>query len=555
MKKLIAVLLALAMILSLAACTAPAPSNDGGAKEEQQDAGAEEAAEPAEAGEKVLRIAYHATLTSLNPFQGMSEAMGPLGLYGYQTLFYKSQYVSDDRMIGDSGLYPGIGKTFTKTDPLTYDVEIFDYVVDSEGNKITADDVVFSVEECINQGNLAMQVGAIESVEKLDEYKIRFHMANTQAGAFNNSVTQISIVSKAAFEKYNGFVDATETVSTSCYLIKNFVSGASYEFVKNENYWQKDELRTMFDETNVDRVVMTGVVDAPTRAGMVESGAADWASRVDQSQLYLFDDTSKFNLFSIPNSLTYVMSFNMGGSKTESGTASICENNQKLREAIFTAVDCNALVASVALGNGAVTHTYGNEGYPDYLKKWDEEYYFDYDQDKAKELLAESGYNGEEIVLLTSNNTTWSKIAEVIMGCLRDVGINCKLNTVDDAMFVPTRNSYSGWDVTIDNKASGDYVTSTFKYSFDQDAFGGMTQCGYTDEDMQVLLRAALEEETHNAETADAFHQYLKSIAISRGLYYDYYNYVANVNVKDNPLSDKCFIIFGHAQYDPALFK
>ena len=206
-------------------------------------------------------------------------------------------------------------------------------------------------------------------------------------------------------------------------------------------------------------------------------------------------------------------------------------------------------------GNGAVTHRYGNEGFPDFLKKWDEEYYFDYDQDKAKELLAESGYNGEEIVLLTSNNTTWSKIAEVIMGCLRDVGINCKLNTVDDAMFVPTRNSYSGWDVTIDNKASGDYVTSTFKYSFDQDAFGGMTQCGYTDEDMQVLLRAALEEETHNAETADAFHQYLKSIAISRGLYYDYYNYVANVNVKDNPLSDKCFIIFGHAQYDPALFK
>ena len=90
MKKLIAVLLALAMIFSMAACTTPAPASNDGAKEEQQDAGAEEAAEPAEAGEKVLKIAYHATLTSLNPFQGMSEAMGPLGLYGYQTLFYKS---------------------------------------------------------------------------------------------------------------------------------------------------------------------------------------------------------------------------------------------------------------------------------------------------------------------------------------------------------------------------------------------------------------------------------------------------------------------------------
>ena len=543
MKKGIAILLAMAMILTLAACTKPAPTQPDGTQQSGQPT---EPAAPAK--EKVLKIAYHATLTSLNPFQGMSEAMGPLGLYGYQCLFYKSQYETGDKMIGDSGLYPGIGKTFTKTDDVTYDVEIFDYVVDSEGNKITADDVVFSVEECIRQGNLAMQVGAIAGVEKLDDYKIRFKMANTQAGAFNNSVTQISIVSKAAFDKYDGFTNATETVSTSCYLIKNFVSGASYEFVKNEKYWQKDELRTMFDQTNVDRVVITGVVDASTRAGMVESGAADWGSRIDQSQLYLFDDKGKFNLFAIPNSLTYVSSFNMGGD-------GICVKNQKLREAIFTAIDCNALVASVALGNGSVTHTYGNDGYPDYLKKWDSEYYFDFNKDKAKELLKEAGYNGETIKLLTSNNTTWSKIAEVIQSCLRDVGINCELYTVDDAVFVATRNSYKDWDFCIDNKASGDYVTSIFKYSFDQDAFGGTTQCGYTDAKMQELLRAALEEKTHNAETADAFHQYLKGIAISRGLYYDYYNYAATSKVKTNPLSDKCFIIFGHADYDPSLFQ
>ena len=80
-------------------------------------------------------------------------------------------------------------------------------------------------------------------------------------------------------------------------------------------------------------------------------------------------------------------------------------------------------------------------------------------------------------------------------------------------------------------------------------------RCGYTDEEMQVLLRACLEEKTHNEETADAFHQYLKSIAISRGLYFDNYNYVSNKMVKDNPLSDKCFLLFGAAEYDPALWK
>ena len=551
MKKVFAILLCVAMLLALAAC---------GAKAEQPQPDATKSTEKGndapqvstEAKEKVLHIAFHSALTSLNPYQGMNEGMGPLGLYGYQPLFYKSQYVEDTSKSIDGWLFPGIGKGYTKVDPLTYDVEIFDYVYDSEGNHITADDVVFSIEECINQGNLAMQVGAIASVEKKGDYEIRVNMANTQAGGFSNSITQISIVSKAAFDKYNGFADATETVGTAPYTVKNFVSGASYEFVKNENYWQKDELRTIFDAAEVDRVVMTTVIDGSTRAGMVESGEADWGDRIDQAQLFLFSDTSKYNLNSIPNSLTYVLSFNMGGSSV--GSKSICEDNQKLREAIFTAIDPNALVATVALGNGSVTHTYGNNGYPDYLAKWDSEPYFDYNVDTAKQLLKESGYNGETIRLLTSTNTTWARIAEVIQSELREIGINCEIYTVDDAAFVATRNSYANWDVTVDNKASGDYVTSIFKYSFDQDAFGGKTQCGYTDEEMQVLLRACLEEETHNAETADAFHQYLKSVAISRGLYFDNYNYVSNKMVKNNPLSDKCFLLFGAADYDAALW-
>ncbi len=554
MKKLLAALLCAMMLLSMAACgTNSAPTQNPDPSQSSNQSQTPDTTPAETAKEKVLHIAFHSALTSLNPYQGMNEGMGPLGLYGYQPLFYKSQYVEDTSKSLDGWLFPGIGKSYTKVDALTYDVQIFDYVYDTDGNHITADDVVFSIEECINQGNLAMQVAAIAGVEKRGDYEIRVNMSNSQAGAFSNSITAINIVSKAAFEKYNGFADATETVSTGPYVVKNFVSGATYEFVKNENYWQKDELRTIFDTANVDKVVMTTVIDGSTRAGMVESGEADWGDRIDQAQLYLFTDTSKYNLTAIPNSLTYVLSFNMGGSSV--GSTSICENNQKLREAIFTAIDPNALVATVALGNGSVTGTYGNNGYPDYLEKWDSEYYFDYDPDKAKELLQEAGYSGETITLLTSTNTTWSRIGEVIQSELNDIGIDCKLYTVDDAAFVATRGSYTGWDVTIDNKASGDYVTSVFKYSFDQDAFGGKTQCGYTDEKMQELLRVCLEEETHNAETADAFHQYLKSIAISRGMYFDNYNYVSSKLVKDNPLSDKCFILFGAAEYDPALWK
>lgn len=555
MKKALSLVLALGMAVSmLAGCgqeSTDAPAEDSAAVTESNTP----AAETDSGAKKVVHIAFHDPLSSLDPYQGMGDGVAYLQVYGYEPLFYKTMNNSVTGGDGSQQLYNGIGKAWEQIDDYTYEVEIYDYVYDTEGNHITADDVVFSFRTCIDGGKLAVSVGSIESIEKIDDYKIRVTLNNTQAGAFENCITQPGIVSQKAYEEHGGFVN--ELVSTSPYKLVDFISGASFRFVKNEDYWQKDELRTMFSQTNVDEAVITIVTEDASRAMSIQTGDADIASRVTSAQLYLFEGNSDYTIFSLPNSLTYLTSFNMGGSKSASGQASVVEDNKLLRKAILTGIDQQAFVATVAAGNGDVAYTYGNEFYPDFVQDWKTQEYYNFDLAKAKEMLAEAGYGEGELSLkiLTNSNAVFTKNAEVLQSCLLAMGIKAELYSVDPAVFNDVRNSWEGWDMVVDNKGAGDFISSIYKFSFDQDMYGGTTQCGYTDEEMQVLLRAAMDAKTHNAETLDAFHQYLKETAISYGIYYDYYNFPATSKIKSCPFSDKNAFLFGAAEYDPSMFN
>ena len=75
-----------------------------------------------------------------------------------------------------------------------------------------------------------------------------------------------------------------------------------------------------------------------------------------------------------------------------------------------------------------------------YLEKWAEEDYYPYDPEKAKELLAQSNYNGEELVLLAGSNSTSQRLTQMIQGYLAQVGINVTLNLADQALLTSIRS-------------------------------------------------------------------------------------------------------------------
>ena len=68
-------------------------------------------------------------------------------------------------MVKDGDTFRGcLMKELTKVDDLTYDVELYDYIVDQAGNKLTASDIKFCFESAKATGNLP-KLASVESVE------------------------------------------------------------------------------------------------------------------------------------------------------------------------------------------------------------------------------------------------------------------------------------------------------------------------------------------------------------------------------------------------------
>ena len=78
----------------------------------------------------------------------------------------------------------------------------------------------------------------------------------------------------------------------------------------------------------------------------------------------------------------------------------------------------------------------------------------------------------------------------------------------------------SKWDMFIGFRGAPDYLVSMWRWTFSGHLHNGMTANFYTDDKLQSLLDAALDPNGgHTDANVDAFAEYLKSVAIVKGLF------------------------------------
>ena len=152
----------------------------------------------------VLDVGYGAAIDTLTPFRSNVANDAP-----YMINLYESLGLTNS----DGELELWVAKSWTTEDYFTYDIEIYDYVTDSAGNNITADDIVWFIEEAKTRG-LKPCFTKVESVEKTGDYTIRLKMNTNMIGSFDAVMLATFAVSKDAFlASENEF--ATQAVTLS----------------------------------------------------------------------------------------------------------------------------------------------------------------------------------------------------------------------------------------------------------------------------------------------------------------------------------------------------
>lgn len=251
----------------------------------------------------------------------------------------------------------------------------------------------------------------IKSTEILGEHEIKITLSEP-FGAFINTVAHPAggMVSPKALEEYGKEV-SQHPVGTGQYIFKDWKPGESMVIERNENYWGG-----MPEFTSI---TFKPVTESGTRIAMLKTGDADFIFPVPTEQIESLKTEKEIDVQTIPSIIVRYLTLN---------TAKEPFNNVKVRHALNYAIDKDAYAKVVYDGFADPM----NSLIPTNIQFHHSQKPYEYNVEKAKELLKEAGYeNGFETTLWSGNTTTSIKASQFLQQQLGEIGVKVKVENME----------------------------------------------------------------------------------------------------------------------------
>ena len=428
MKRIAAIILALALCFALAACGSkeetgttgggeqPASTGGGSAPANTGGGSAPANTGPADSGgpgsdvkiRDVLTMILEAPIAALDPHNVTSAGNGPRAIYR----------CTMDRLIvlTPEGEYiPELATSWHTDDNQTFTFNLRDDVYFHNGQKFTAQDVIDTV-ELSQQAVGSSPYNAFRNVVSItapDEYSVEMVLSDINVD-FLYSITHPNccIVNKAARE-----ADPVSGawVGTGAYKVTDFSSNNSITLTRNEDYWGKKGV------TETLRFVY--VPETTARLIMLQNDEAQVVTGIGAENLPIVEsEPDKYTIYGVVSDLGFSMVFNTNNRVT---------GDKNFRAAVTYAISVPDAVA-VSAGKYAKIPVSGSY--------WGNTTEFlntdlpvrEQDIELAKQFLAESSYSGEDVEMISGTDD--SHIYTVLLSeQLRAVGINTSLMVTDVA--------------------------------------------------------------------------------------------------------------------------
>uniref|UniRef100_UPI001F0CA2C4 ABC transporter substrate-binding protein n=1 Tax=Microbacterium sp. CPCC 204701 TaxID=2493084 RepID=UPI001F0CA2C4 len=392
--------------LLLAACSGPAPDSTAG-----PDSGAEI---------DHITVALPGSLSSL--YVGQEAGI----LNYYIASIAQEGLVSVD---AEGRTQPGLAESWEQTDDITYVYELRDDAVFHDGTPVTADDVVFSLEQARDETSspgLAYYLTNVDTIEKTGDSEVTITLTEPDAAFAANMSTggAAFITSKAFWEEHDGKVGTADALllGSGPYRVTEFAPDSHVTFERVDTWW--GEL------PKVKEITVNFVPDESTRLLAAQSGDVDVAFNVPlaQSQQWEGLDTMRVDYV---NDLSYVgLYFN---------TSIAPFDDPKVRQAFAHAVDRDAYVDRLLRGHGeaataimtpeSLGNVYTAEEAREALAAIPQ---WEFDLDAAQAALDESSVpEGFEAELLTPNTgPQLGTAAQALAQNLAEIGITLNVREV-----------------------------------------------------------------------------------------------------------------------------
>lgn len=391
-----------------------------------------------------LTIAFNVNLPSFDPTVGPS-AVNPTIQAIYQSIF--DQYIGQ---APDLSFKPGLLTEWGWNDDKTKVwMTVREGVTWHDGSPFTAEDVVWSLDRAAKAetGNPIQFIWSTAGNYTIDGNKItgdvlRFEPTYFKWMAFLTGY----ILPKAYYEKVGAEGFEKAPVGTGPYMFDAYEGNAFLRLKANPNYFD--------GKPPFETVVFKFVPDATSRVAEIESGSSDVTLDVPYEEFDRLKGVS--GLAGVSTPITDIGMIFLNNIDVM--------NDKNVRLAAHHAIDKKAIVDRLLRGYGVPIDTLEAPEYAAY----DASIVVGYDEAKARELLAASGYSTEKPVKFTIQTTRGLKpkdyeMVQAIVGMWRKVGIEAEIEVYEIAKHYELRAAdqlapaaFYNWGNSI-----GDPTTST----------------------------------------------------------------------------------------------
>ena len=426
------------------------------------------AAHPAVAQKKGgdMVTAQPAGTNTLDPHFTASAAARNMMLSMYETLMSIDETTAPIPHLAE--------KVTIAEDGLTYTFVLRKGVKFHTGKEMTSADVKASFERF---GQLSPEKTTMASVDRIDTpdpYTVIFKMKALDTSFLDRLASPASPTTIIPAEEAVKPVNKTNNISTGPYQFVEWEQDTHLKLKRFEAYTAgpgktADGLagkKTAYFDTITIRIIR----EASARVAALEAGQVHYVEDIPVLAANRLESNAKLKVVDLLPASQPVILINSVQAPT---------NNLKLRQAIQAALDIKEIATAATDGNYLLNHawTYANSPYYTEAGK---QFYNIADTKKAKQLLAESGYKGEPITLLTNRDYQYMyKSALVMSEQLKDLGVNIKLEVLDWPTMADLSRKREGWNMAASGFAIQPFVGP---YSY-MKLYWGATHVAFADKD------------------------------------------------------------------------
>lgn len=364
-----------------------------------------------------LLIPSASCIANLNPLlEGMKEGVIMLNP------MYDPLYVKD---VNETRYY--LAESYeVSEDGTQYTVKLRDGMKWHDGEAITADDVIFTMDVCGDTNNGAAGTNIVivndqpVTYEKVDDLTVKVTLPMASA-SYAELLGSLTVIPEHVFGGNTTIVGATEAnmkgIGSGAYKLSEFVQDQYLVVEKFEDYY--------LGAPSVDKVTFKIISDTAAQEVALMNGEVNFLEISNAQAVEKYDQDANYTVVQYPEGRVNYMAVNKYCSTFE---------DERVVQAVFAALNRAEIIAG-AYGEGMAVEANGilsnaNTYYDSSLKGYEQ------DVEKAKQLVKEAGLEGKTMKLYFNSERVYMKeTAQIIQQQLKNVGINLDVTPLESAGF------------------------------------------------------------------------------------------------------------------------